>query len=101
MQCFALIPAAGRSQRMGRPKLLLPWGNATLIEHVVTTWRASRVDHVITIHHPEDEDLANLCAKSGAFTVAPDSPPAEMKDSIRCGLKTAQQMFGAGGQDAW
>ena len=29
---FAIIPAAGRSVRMGRQKLLMPWGDATLIE---------------------------------------------------------------------
>ena len=35
MQTFAVIPAAGRSQRMRQPKLLLPWNHGTLIEHVL------------------------------------------------------------------
>ncbi len=29
----AIVTAAGRSARMGRPKALLPWGGRTLIEH--------------------------------------------------------------------
>jgi CTP:molybdopterin cytidylyltransferase MocA len=37
MQTFAIIPAAGRSVRMGQPKLLLPWGQTTLLEHVLAT----------------------------------------------------------------
>ena len=32
-----IILAGGKSQRMGKDKALLPWGNATLIEHVIKT----------------------------------------------------------------
>ena len=32
----ALILAAGESRRMGQPKMLLPWGQVTIIEHVVS-----------------------------------------------------------------
>lgn len=32
-----LLLAAGSSTRMGQPKQLLPWGNATLIEHQIQT----------------------------------------------------------------
>ena len=39
---FAVVPAAGRSRRMGRPKLLLPWGESTIIQQVLGAWRASQ-----------------------------------------------------------
>ncbi len=32
---FAVVPAAGRASRMGRPKLSLPLGGRTVLEHVV------------------------------------------------------------------
>ena len=32
---FAIIPAAGYSRRMGAPKLLLPFRNATVIDHKI------------------------------------------------------------------
>lgn len=32
-----ILLAAGGSTRMGRPKQLLPWGNQTLIEHLIQT----------------------------------------------------------------
>jgi molybdenum cofactor cytidylyltransferase len=31
----AIILAAGASRRMGQPKMLLPWGNRTVIEQVI------------------------------------------------------------------
>ena len=36
-QVGAVILAAGLSTRMGQPKMLMPWGNATVIEKVVNT----------------------------------------------------------------
>ena len=38
----AIVPAAGRSQRMGRPKLLLPLGARPVVEHVLRAIGASR-----------------------------------------------------------
>jgi molybdenum cofactor cytidylyltransferase len=33
-----VILAAGASRRMGRPKLLLPWGSTSVIGHLLQTW---------------------------------------------------------------
>lgn len=35
-----IILAAGRSSRMGRPKLLLPWGQTSVLGHLIEQWRA-------------------------------------------------------------
>jgi molybdenum cofactor cytidylyltransferase len=45
----AVIPAAGLSQRMGTPKLLLPLAGKTIIEHVVDHVAAARVDEIIVV----------------------------------------------------
>lgn len=34
------ILAAGASSRMGRPKLLLPWGHTSVLGHLLEQWRA-------------------------------------------------------------
>jgi molybdenum cofactor cytidylyltransferase len=34
-----VILAAGRSRRMGQPKLLLPWGPTTVLGHLLAQWR--------------------------------------------------------------
>ena len=40
---FGLIPAAGRSRRMGQHKLMLPWHDARIIDRVLQAWTSSRV----------------------------------------------------------
>ncbi len=42
-----LVLAAGGSSRLGRPKQLLPFGEATLLDHTVTTARACAFDQLI------------------------------------------------------
>ena len=61
---FGVIPAAGRSVRMGEPKLLLPWRDGTLIEHVLAQWLASRVACLTVVVHPEDVELAAICRRA-------------------------------------
>jgi molybdenum cofactor cytidylyltransferase len=100
MQSFAVIPAAGRSERMGQPKLLLPWGTSTMIEHVLGVWRDSRVDRVVVVVHPLDAQLAEVCAACGAQVVQPAIPPGEMKVSIRVALEFLAR-FEPRPADAW
>lgn len=100
MQSFAIIPAAGRSQRMGQPKLLLPWGHVTVIEHVLGVWRASRVDRVIIVVHPLDTRLAELATAAGAEVIRPTTPPSEMKESVRIALE-AETQYRPQPTDAW
>jgi molybdenum cofactor cytidylyltransferase len=46
--CVAgLVLAAGGSRRLGRPKQLLPYGGATLLDHTVATARACEFDQLL------------------------------------------------------
>jgi molybdenum cofactor cytidylyltransferase len=46
----ALILAAGRSTRMGRPKLALPWkGDRTIIAQVVATFKAGGAEPIVVV----------------------------------------------------
>jgi molybdenum cofactor cytidylyltransferase len=44
-----LVLAAGGSSRLGQPKQLLPYGDATLLDHTLTTARACRFDQLICV----------------------------------------------------
>ena len=101
MPAYAIIPAAGRSARMGRAKLLLPWAGRTLIEHVIDAWRRGGVDARIVVVHPDDMQLADVCRAAGATVCVPATPPTEMKDSVQAGLSLAKQLFEPVDDDAW
>lgn len=98
---YAIIPAAGRSVRMGSPKLLLPWGEQTVIEAVLSAWRASRVSRVVMTVHPGDVELAKIAAAAGAEIVTVDPPPVDMKASVLAGLDYVEAKYLPTPNDAW
>jgi molybdenum cofactor cytidylyltransferase len=98
---FGVVPAAGRSARMGTPKLLLPWGRSTIIEQVLAAWRASRVAGVVVVVHPDDVELAARCRAAGAEVVATAPPPPHMKDSVARGLARVEERWSPQAGDAW
>ena len=63
---FALVPAAGFSRRMGRPKLGLPLGERTVLEHVVAALRQGGAEHVLVVVGPHVPELAPLAAAAVA-----------------------------------
>ena len=87
--------------RMRSPKLLLPWGDKTVIEAVLAAWRASRVSRVILTVHPDDAELARLARAASAEVVVVDPPPSDMKASVLAGLACVETKYQPGPQDAW
>jgi molybdenum cofactor cytidylyltransferase len=54
---WAMILAAGVSRRMGQPKLLLPFGEKTIIETVVDSVVSSNVDGTLVVLGSEREKI--------------------------------------------
>jgi molybdopterin converting factor subunit 1 len=75
---------------MGRAKLLLPLGGATVIEGVVTALRRGGTDRVIVVAPPADAPegpaIAAAAARAGAEVLSPETRPAEMRLSVELGL---------------
>jgi molybdenum cofactor cytidylyltransferase len=44
-----VILAAGASRRMGRPKLLLPWADGTILSYLVATWRQLGAEQIAVV----------------------------------------------------
>lgn len=80
---------------MGEPKLLLPWGDdgRSLIEHVLTLWKQSRVTTVVVTVHPDDAQLAERCRSCGAEVVVAAKPPVDMKASVAVALEFVRARF--------
>ena len=86
----AIVPAAGRSERMGRPKLILPIEGTTVIARVVSALLGGGAGPVIVVVPPADAPgaatLAEEAARAGAeVLVAADRPP-DMRGSFELGF---------------
>jgi molybdenum cofactor cytidylyltransferase len=53
MNICAIILAAGKSTRMGQQKMLMPWGNTTVLGKVIHTLRASGMEDILLVTSPE------------------------------------------------
>ena len=47
-----VILGAGASTRMGRPKLLLPWGDTSIIGHLLGQWRGLGARPIAVVCRP-------------------------------------------------
>ncbi len=86
---------------MGAPKLLLPWGSRTLIEHVLAAWQSAGVERCVVVVHRDDHVLAELAANAGAEVVVPAVPPPDMKASVQAALGHIAQHHAPNAEDVW
>jgi molybdenum cofactor cytidylyltransferase len=86
---------------MGSPKLLLPWGRHTVIAQVLAAWNASQVERTVVVVGPRGAELASICRAAGALVVEAREQPADMKASVRLGLRAIEAQLAPGAEDAW
>jgi molybdenum cofactor cytidylyltransferase len=98
---FAIVPAAGHSIRMGRPKLSLPLGNRTVLEHVVAALRDGGVDHVLVVVGPHVPELAPLASAAGADVIRLTEPTPDMRTTIERGLDWIEERIRPAPDDPW
>ena len=81
-----LILAAGGSSRLGRPKQLLPYGDSTLLGHVLATACASPLDQlIVAVGGSADEVLGSVDLR-GAEVVVNDSYGEGCSSSIAAAI---------------
>lgn len=64
-----LVLAAGGSRRLGQPKQLLPYGGATLLDHVVATARECSFDQLLVALGGAQDDVRARVDLAGAEVV--------------------------------
>jgi len=82
----ALLPAAGASRRMGRPKLLLPYGAGTIVGALVASLRVAGVETICLVTSPEDEALRAWARAEGVLAAVNPDPERGMLSTIREGI---------------
>ena len=98
---FAVIPAAGHSRRMGRPKLLLPFGSSTVIGAVLEVLRRPGITEVVVVVRRDDHALRTEAAEHGAIVVCPGVDPPDMRASVAAGLEDVRRRHVPGPDEAW
>jgi molybdenum cofactor cytidylyltransferase len=84
----ALLLAAGRGERMGRAKQLLPLGDGRMIEAALGNLLASEVDEVICVLGFAADEIRPFVAGKERVTVVINERFSEgMGSSIRAGIK--------------
>ncbi len=89
----AILLGAGRSRRMGRNKLALPWGNKTVFERCLETLLRSDLAQVHVVMSGESRVLRDWLVRHSAFVAGRTRclrnphPERGMSSSIRKGLR--------------
>jgi molybdenum cofactor cytidylyltransferase len=85
-----VILGAGASARMGRAKLLLPWGETSVVGHLLAQWRALEVRQIALICRPADKSLATELRRiefPPRHRIVNPEPERGMFSSIVCAAK--------------
>jgi len=91
-QCLSgvIILGAGASSRMGRPKLLLPWGKVSIAGHLIHQWQELRAAQIALVCAAGDEDLQAELDRLGfpkQDRIFNPSPERGMFSSIQCAAR--------------
>jgi molybdenum cofactor cytidylyltransferase len=98
---FALIPAAGQSTRMGRPKLALSLGGRTVLEHVLGALRQAGVRHLLVVVGPHVPELVPPAEAGGAHVLQLPGETPDMRATVERGLAWLEDHFHPQAGDNW
>lgn len=84
----AIILAAGRSLRMGQPKMLLPWRDTSVLGQVITTIQHAGIQEIVVVTGGARQAVEKIAQSHRALTVHnAEFESEEMLGSIQCGLR--------------
>jgi CTP:molybdopterin cytidylyltransferase MocA len=86
LRVAAVVLAAGKSQRMGRNKLILRIGGRTVLDRVLSSVEASRVEAVYVVLGHRPEDLVSIVEAHSAEAVLNPDYEEGMTSSFKTGL---------------
>jgi molybdenum cofactor cytidylyltransferase len=82
-----LVLAAGGSRRLGQPKQLLPYGDATLLDHTLATARACRLGQLLCVLGGASEDVRATVDLRGVDVVVNSEFGTGCSSSIAAALR--------------
>lgn len=110
MAIHAVIPAAGLSRRMGRPKLTLDLGGRSVITRLLSVLDCDAIESTTIVHRRADAELdvelQSILAGSTSSSpkvqiVTPEIDPPDMRASVEIALDSIRQRSQPRDDDAW
>ena len=89
-----LVLAAGGSSRLGRPKQLLPYGGATLLDAVLDTARACRFDQLVVALGGAADEVRAAVDLRGAEVVVNDAFGSGCSSSVAAAMAAVRDDVG-------
>ena len=83
----AILLAAGRSQRMGAPKPLLPLQGRPAVVRCLESLRDSGIAEIVLVVNPEGDGIVIAAADIPARVAVNELPGSDMAASVRAGLE--------------
>ncbi len=84
----AVVLAAGRSQRMGQPKLLLPWGDTTVLGQTLRQLKQAAVREIVVVVGHQARATTAIALAAGCRPVFnPHYAAGEMLSSLQTGIR--------------
>ena len=87
MKLAVAILAAGASSRMGRPKLLLPWGDTSIIGHLLQQWQKLGATQIAVVCTAANQAFHNELDRLGVAVsqrILNPHPERGMFSSVQC-----------------
>jgi len=81
-----IVLSAGESKRMGKPKLLLPLGEQTILEQTVDNFLKSKLNEVIVVVGDKAQEISSLIASRQVKIAVNPIYREGMSTSIAAGL---------------
>jgi molybdenum cofactor cytidylyltransferase len=89
----AVVPAAGRGTRMGRPKLALPVDGRPMLIRVIDALRAGGATPVVVVTGPHDPGLGALARAAEAEACELTMPTPDMRSTVEYGLGWLEERY--------
>jgi molybdenum cofactor cytidylyltransferase len=85
----AIILAAGESKRMGQPKMLMTWGNTTVLGQVISTYQEAGVEDILVVTGGAKDQVSEIVQQYRVRSVFNDMyMSGEMLSSLQRGLQS-------------
>ena len=92
---WAVVLAAGESRRMGRPKMLLPYGGKTILESLLDTILTTPIPRIMVVLGAERRKISSLLSPYPVETVFNPDYRTGMLSSVQAGFAALPREAGA------